>query len=161
MGQLRGTGFDKAWVSRRAAVAGLGTLLVGTSFAGCTGSGGGEALEEYGPQRVQMTDDLVFDPDELPVGVGGTVIWENDSSVEHTVTAYDDEVPDDADYFASGGVGSEQAARDAYPDGGGIPAGESYEHTFETKGTYEYFCIPHEGAGMKGVIQVSEEGPHL
>ncbi|WP_241997224.1 plastocyanin/azurin family copper-binding protein [Halorubrum sp. SD626R] len=31
---------------------------------------------------------------------------------------------------------------------------ENYEHTFEEPGTYEYFCIPHEGSGMVGTVRV-------
>ena len=27
-----------------------------------------------------------------------------------------------------------------------------YTHTFETTGTHEYVCIPHEAAGMDGSI---------
>lgn len=62
-----------------------------------------------------------------------------EGGIGHSVTAYGDEIPDDAAYFASGGFDSEDAARDAYPDEGNIPGGESYSHTFETAGTYEYF----------------------
>jgi plastocyanin len=29
-----------------------------------------------------------------------------------------------------------------------LAAGETYEHTFETESVYDYFCIPHEAAGM-------------
>jgi len=109
---------------------------------------------------VEMTDGLVFDPDQLTISVDETVVWETVGSVGHSVTAYEDEIPDGADYFASGGFDTEQAARDAYApgdtDAGDVPAGESYEHTFETAGTYEYFCIPHEASGMLGTIQVEE-----
>ena len=107
-----------------------------------------------------MTDELVFDPEQLTIGVGDTVVWENVGSVGHSVTAYEDEIPDGAEYFASGGFDTEQAARDAYTpgdtDAGDVLGGESYEHTFDTAGTYEYFCIPHESAGMVGTIQVEE-----
>ena len=33
-------------------------------------------------------------------------------------------------------------------------AAESYVHTFETTGTHEYFCVPHEAAGMVGMVVV-------
>lgn len=148
-------------VTRRRVVTGIGPIIVSVPLTGCSSSGDGGGGGNYGPRRVQMTDELVYDPVELPAKPGQTVIWENTGSVEHTVTAYEDRIPDEAAYFASGGFDSEQAARDAYPDEGGIPAGESYEHVFETTGTYEYFCIPHESSGMKGNIEVSEEGPQL
>lgn len=106
-----------------------------------------------------MTDELAFEPAEITVSVGQTVVWENVGSVPHSVTAYDAEIPAEAAYFASGGYDSEQAARDGYvasdPDSGAIQGGESYEHTFEVAGTYEYFCIPHESS-MTGTVRVEE-----
>ncbi len=114
---------------------------------------------------VEMTDGLAFDPDSLTVAPGDTVVFENVGSVGHSVTAYeegeDESIPEDAEYWAAGGFDSEQAARDAYSatgsieDTGNVPGGESWSHTFETEGTHDYFCIPHEGAGMVGRIEVS------
>jgi plastocyanin len=151
--------------TRRRTVKSIGTLLVGVSLAGCSGSDGGDGDGGGGGNSgstttVDMTDELVFDPEQVTVGVGETVVWENVGGVGHSVTAYEDEIPDGADYFASGGFDSEQAARDAYvpgdADAGDVLGGESYEHTFETPGTYEYFCIPHESAGMVGTVEVEE-----
>lgn len=35
-----------------------------------------------------------------------------------------------------------------------------FEYTFETAGTYDYFCIPHKQLGMVGRVVVgSPEGP--
>ena len=102
-----------------------------------------------------MTDELTFDPEAIEVSVGTEVTWENVGAVGHTVTAYEDKIPDGATYFASGGFDSQQAAKDGYSDGeGNVPKGESYSHTFETKGTYEYYCIPHEMNGMVGTVKV-------
>lgn len=147
--------------TRRRAVKGIGAVVVGTALAGCGGGGdGGDGGDGGGAPTVDMTDDLIYDPESITVSVGDTVVWENVGSVGHSVTAYDDGVPDGATYFASGGFDSEQAARDAYsvgdPDSGDVLEGETYEHTFETAGTYEYFCIPHESAGMVGTVEVQE-----
>lgn len=100
-----------------------------------------------------MTDDLRFVPETIQIPPGGTVVWDNVGRVGHTVTAYQDELPDGAAYFASGGFESEEAARDGFPDGN-IALGERYEHTFPVRGTYGYFCIPHEGSGMIGTVRV-------
>jgi plastocyanin len=118
------------------------------------GNGGGEDWVET--DYVEMTDDLVFDPANIEVESGTTVTWETTGAVGHTVTAYEDNIPDDAEYFASGGFDSEQAAVDGYNDGqeGNVPQGETFEHTFETTGTYEYYCIPHEMNGMVGQVRV-------
>jgi len=143
--------------TRRAVLGRLGTagaVAVGTALAGCSGDDGGGS----GGNTVEMTDSLDFEPGNLSVSTGTTVTWENGGTVAHTVTAYDDSIPSGAAYFASGNYDSEQAARDGFRggDGGLIEGDGSYEHTFETAGTYEYFCIPHEGSGMTGTITVEE-----
>ncbi|MDS0280889.1 cupredoxin domain-containing protein [Haloarcula onubensis] len=130
------------------------TLAAG--LAGCGGSSSADTPAGSGTENdtlVEMTDDLAFEPSELTVSVGDTVTWENTGSVPHSVTAYEDELPDGATYFASGGFDSESAARDNYPTEGAVGADETYEHTFETAGEFPYFCIPHE-SGMKGTIVV-------
>jgi plastocyanin len=120
------------------------------------GDGSGGSGEWTETSTVEMNDQLAFDPERIRVESGTTVTWENVGAVGHTVTAYDDGIPDGADYFASGGFDSQQAATDGYSDGmgGNVPEGESYEHTFETTGTYEYYCIPHEMNGMVGYVKV-------
>lgn len=147
--------YDRRTVCKMAGIAGL---TVGTtSLAGCSGNGGGATpTATPGETTVDMTGDLAFDPATVSIATGATVVWENVSSLGHSVTAYEDRIPSEAAYFASGGLDSEQAARDAYPESGDIAAGESYSHTFEVAGTYEYFCIPHEGAGMEGTVEVSD-----
>ncbi len=34
--------------------------------------------------------------------------------------------------------------------------GFSFEHTFDSPGTYKYSCRPHEAVGMKGAVIVQE-----
>lgn len=124
----------------------------GNETGGDDGAVGGETY------TIEMNDDNVFSPDEMTVAPGDTVVWENVGTADHTVTAYGDDIPEEATYFASGGFDAEEAARRSYargnPDAGAIPGGESYERTFEVEGTYEYFCVPHEGLGMTGVVEV-------
>ena len=122
----------------------VGSAIVLFGLAACGGSGG---------NTVEMTSDQTFSPAEISVAAGDTVSFKNTSSEAHTVTAYDDEIPEGADYFTSGGLPSEEAARDELP-AALIPAGDTYEFTFQEPGTYRYFCIPHEEAGMKGTIVV-------
>lgn len=133
-----------------ATAAGTAAAQEGTDTGTSTGGGGGAT------HTVDMTDQLVFDPADITIEAGDTVVWENVGSVGHSITAYGDNIPEGANYWASGGFDSEQAARDAYPDQGNVPGGESYEYTFETLGTYEYLCIPHETVGMVGSVEVVE-----
>lgn len=119
-------------------------------LAGCSGDEGGSSSAD-----VEMADGQVFEPEGFTAAAGETIVFENTSSESHTVTAYEDGLPDGADYFASGGATSEQQARSSIADGL-IEPGESFELTLEEPGTYRYFCIPHEGAGMIGTITVPD-----
>ena len=167
--------------TRRTFIRGLAVSAVGAGIAGCSSSGGsdsggsdaggsdsggstetssggdgGSGSEFVEATTVEMTDGLAYEPKQVKVEAGTTLTFENVGSIGHTVTAYEDKIPDGASYFASGGYDSEQAAKDAYGNeqGGNIPKGETYEVTLETTGTYEYYCIPHEMNGMVGTIKV-------
>ncbi|MXR42617.1 halocyanin [Halobaculum sp. WSA2] len=122
-------------------------------LAGCAAVLPGSAGDDY---DVGMTAEA-FRPYEITVSVGDTLVWENTSTRAHSVTAYEEQIPENADYFATGGYDSEAAAADAW-DGnrGAISANERFEHTFEVPGDYTYYCIPHEQAGMVGVVRVEE-----
>ncbi|KAA9396483.1 plastocyanin [Haloarcula sp. CBA1130] len=130
-----------------------GVALAGL-VAGCGGSSdGGTRTGTPSKHHVDMTDGLNFEPQELTVSAGGTVVWETTGSVAHSVTAYKDDLPDGAAYFASGDFGGESAARESYPAEGSVGPGETFSHTFETVGEHPYFCIPHE-SGMRGTVIV-------
>jgi plastocyanin len=138
---------------RRRVLATLGSaVLAGTAGCSAVGTFGGGTLDG----DVGMTA-VAFEPSTLTVAPGEEVVWYNNSARAHSITAYDDGVPDGASYFATGGFDSENAAREAW-DGlnGAIETGDTYAHTFEVPGTYTYFCIPHERAGMVGRIVVEE-----
>jgi plastocyanin len=100
-----------------------------------------------------MVDAQRYDPGTITIEPGESVTWVNESDEAHTVTAYADEIPEGASYFASGGASNEEEARDSLSEGL-IQSGDTFDVTFEQPGTYEYYCIPHESAGMKGTIVV-------
>lgn len=125
-----------------------GSVLVATAIAGCSSNN-----QAGGTTRVSMNDDFAFDPATLTISSGTIVRWVNDSDVGHTVTAYEDRIPTEAAYFATGGFESETAARNDV-SGGLLATGDTYEHTFDITGTYEYVCIPHESSGMTGTVIV-------
>jgi plastocyanin len=139
---------------RRAFLASVGGTALTVSVAGCLGSGGAGTVDEY---DIGMSTSA-FRPAEFAVAPGTTVVWKNTSKSTHTVTAYESSIPDAADFFASGGFESTEAARDGWlkNSSGGFSSNETYEHTFTVPGTYEYFCIPHEKTGMVGTIEVTE-----
>jgi len=99
-------------------------------------------MEEMGGMGMEETAnvavvDSAFEPEEMTVPVGTTVVWEHEGSLPHTVTS-------DDDIFDSGSMSS----------------GDTFEYTFEEAGTFPYYCEFHGGpggSGMAGVITVTEE----
>lgn len=83
------------------------------------------------PGRVQIAG-FVFGPAATTVAVGTTVTWSNSDSAAHTVTG-------------DGNVG--------VLDSGAIGQGATYTYTFDTPGTYTYYCAFHPV--MKGSVEVT------
>lgn len=121
-------------------------VVIGLAVGGCSGSGG---------NTVTMEPSRSFEPVMLTIPAGETVSFVSESDDAHTVTAYEDGIPENASYFASGGFESEGKSRDDVA-GGLLSPGENFEVTFDVPGTYRYFCIPHEDLGMTGRIVVEE-----
>ncbi|WP_256687440.1 cupredoxin domain-containing protein [Halococcus qingdaonensis] len=126
---------------------------VAVGLTGCIGSS-----REQPDYDIGMSSSDFLPEDDFEPRVGEPVVWYNTGSRTHTVTAYQSRIPDAATFFASGGFDGEGAAREAWNTGGGggIASGETYKHTFEVAGTYNYFCIPHEPTGMVGKFTVVE-----
>lgn len=82
-----------------------------------------------------------FDPIGLRVPVGTTVIWRNqDAGNAHTATAYATRIP-----------------QGVYPwDSDYLLPNETYGVLLAEPGVYDYFCRPHEAAGMVGRIVVGD-----
>lgn len=96
-----------------------------------------------------------FNPGRLVIHPGETVTWWDIETLEHTVTAYERRIPDEADYFASGGFDSEIAARSEQTDPGLLGPGDRFSHQFTVPGHYHYCCIPHEDFDtMAGTVVV-------
>lgn len=96
--------------------------------------------------EVGMSDDLRFTPATIRIRAGQTVRWVNGSDLPHTVTA---------DPALARAEGSVLLPAGAQPfDSGMLAPGARFTRRFDVPGTYRYFCIPHEGAGMIGTIVV-------
>lgn len=120
------------------------------SFGASACSGGDDGTPKGG---VEMTPGQAFEPKTVTISVGETLTWNNESAEQHTVTAEEDSLPSGAGYFASGGASGEDDADDDL-SAGLVGPGESYSHTFDTPGTYLYYCIPHRSGGMVGTVVV-------
>lgn len=110
---------------------------------------GAPALAADQPIVIRMVSDpdgshVGFDPIGILIRPGQTVRWVCESNV-HTTTAYH---PRNADH-------SLRIPKAAEPwDSNYLFPGKSFEHTFTVAGAYDYFCTPHEMAGMVGRIIV-------
>jgi plastocyanin len=129
-----------------AGLAGIGLL------AGCSGGNDPGTTTESGPSVDMVTEgeEYYFDPIGLHVEPGTTVTFVNDSG-SHSATAYVD--------------GLQGATTTRIPDGGVefdtttlTEEGATASVTFDTEGTYDYFCIPHKAFGMVGRIVVGSPG---
>ena len=143
-------------MDRRAFLTSAGGALAGITV-GCVDAGLGDGGLDDDDYDVGMSANA-FLPERVEVTVGDEVVWGNNGTRGHTVTAYESGLPDGATFFASGGFGSTDAAREAWSGGreGNIAPGETFAHTFETPGEHRYFCIPHERKGMVGAVVVAE-----
>lgn len=122
-----------------------------TGLAGCPiGDGGdGDGEQQTVHMETEETENY-FEPIGLFVESGATVTFEIESG-SHSSTAYQEgngpatetRIPEDAEAWNSETLTEE---------------GATFEHTFETSGTYDYFCIPHKEVGMVGRIVVDEPG---
>ena len=137
----------RRWAFLTATGTGVLAAVAGCSFSSDSGDG-----------DVSMSKNAYL-PQRIDVAVGETITWVNNGSRGHSITAYEDSLPEGATYWASGGFDTEEAARTAFAsadDWGNVPPGSSWSYTFETVGEHPYFCIPHERAGMVGTVVVTE-----
>lgn len=101
------------------------------------------------PIVIKMADKpAVYEPAKITVKVGEPVQWINNGKAVHSVTL----VPDDAQNPKDA---SEPAGAKTF-DSGFMPPGGTFSYTFTVPGTYHYFCVPHEKAGMVGVVTVKK-----
>ena len=97
------------------------------------------------PAGVSIVD-LTYDPASITVAPGDTVTWTvtKSAGAPHSVTSGK---PGDADagkLFDSGIDGLKDD-------------GQTFQHTFESAGTFAYFCTVH-GAAMSGTVIVAASG---
>ncbi|KAJ6849692.1 plastocyanin, chloroplastic [Iris pallida] len=88
---------------------------------------------------------LAFVPGSFSVAAGETITFKNNAGFPHNVVFDEDEVPAGVD-----------AAAISMKDEDLLNApGETYSVTLKEKGTYSFYCAPHQGAGMVGKVTVN------
>lgn len=160
-------------VDRRTVLQGFGTMAIVGTIAGCTtdsdgdggdgseggdgsdgsdGGGGNSEVEDYlsntsnydgivdetGSSEVTVdvgasgnTGNFAYEPAAIRVDTGTTVVFE-------WVNGYHNVVDEDGNFESE------------LTDENGF----TFEHQFDSAGTYLYFCQPHKGQGMKGAVVV-------
>lgn len=87
--------------------------------------------QKQAPQRhTVVIHNFAFQPPELTVNVGDTIVWKNTDIVSHTVTA------------ADGSFDSDE-----------IKPGKSWKFVSKKAGTFQYSCSPHPN--MHGTLIVN------
>ncbi len=89
------------------------------------GSGGKNQVVIVGIKHAKS-----FSPNPIDIKVGDTVTWTNDHREAHTVTS-----------------------KSSAFDSGDIQPGQSYSHTFDKAGSFQYYCVIHPS--MVGTVNVS------
>ncbi len=106
--------------------------LIAVALAGSIGAVG----SSFADTVAVIVRDYGFEPAELTVPVGTTVVWENREKRQYHSVYFESLGEKPGDYF--------------FP-------GENRQRTFNTVGSYPYICEPHhESHQMKGVIHVVE-----
>jgi plastocyanin len=140
----RTTTSRRSVVSHRHPLVAATVLTVVAVLSGCSGNSSdsspaapaattpapaaGGSAPAAGGSTVEIKD-FTFAPAKLTVSAGTSVSWKFDDSTQHTVTADDNS-------FMSAAMGD----------------GQTYMHTFDTKGTLTYHCSIHPF--MKGSVEV-------
>ena len=125
------------WLGAALVVVGLALINVGSAVGGVGGYGPGAMIGPgmgpggmmgWGPGPTAPAGTSVrmagsrFEPATLTVAPGSTVRWFNDDALPHTVTA-----------------------ADSSWDSGNLAPGGTFEHQFDSPGTYAYLCRYHPG----------------
>jgi plastocyanin len=119
----------------------------------------GSIAAAAGPARaveIRMRSDALgsrvwFDPIGLRVTPGTTVRWVLDANV-HSATAY---------HPSNGFASRIPAGAEPWDSGILTEPGQVFARRLEIAGVYDYYCIPHEMAGMVGRIVVAPEGAEI
>jgi plastocyanin len=119
---------DRSYGGGGATTAGAAATTAAAGGAATTAASGG-AAPAAGAGAVTIKD-FAFDPGDLTVAKGTSVTWKNDDSATHRIKSGDGSF-----------------------DSKDLKNGDSFDHTFDTAGTFDYICGIHPS--MKGKITVT------
>ncbi|MFA4935237.1 MAG: plastocyanin/azurin family copper-binding protein [Candidatus Methanoperedens sp.] len=116
----------------------IGFLIFVVLVSGCTSAPDTAPQQKATPPKQSATpppttvevgiSDFMFFPPEVVIAKGGTVKWSNKDTYQHTVTSGD---------F----------------DSGTLNQGQTFSHTFNEAGTYDYWCKNHASMRAKVIVK--------
>jgi plastocyanin len=106
----------------------MARFVLGVGLAACSACGSNAGAEV-------LVKGFRFQPKRLTVPVGGTATWSQEDNTLHTITS---------------GTPNDETGLFDHEDFG---QGERFSFTFESAGTYAYFCMNHP-EGMRGSVTV-------
>lgn len=127
-------------------------VFSGLSLTGCaTGEAPPESRSSTSTQMAVDSDvtlvSLNFMPETLTVSAGDTVTWVNGESITHTITS-----GTFSDVDTTTGLRASEAADGLFDERLGEEGG-TFSYTFESAGTFQYFCDIHDGMNATVVVE--------
>ena len=123
--------------TKRSLLAATVALATALAFGACSDDDGGGSANGSTTEAAATNDgnavaieDFTFKPGDLKIAAGTTVTFTNKDGFAHTATA-----------------------KDKSFDSGSLDPDATFEHTFETAGTFPFLCAIHNS--MTGTITVS------
>ena len=122
-------------------------MCVAILAGGCSSSPATEDMQQETASASVAISNFAFDPVELEIAAGDTVVWTNDDDIAHTVTS---------GRAKKQGVPGVSKNRDAAPDevfdSGTMELDDTFDFTFQDSGTFTYFCAIHAGMSARVVV---------
>ena len=108
-------------------------ILVTLFLTGCSSNNQNNSnnqQNQVGNYNIEIKD-FTFSPLELRIKQGETVVWTNNDNVKHTITS-----------DSGSELNSEQLSKS-----------QTYSHTFNTAGTFNYHCNLHPSMKAKIIVE--------
>jgi len=107
-----------------------------------TSFSGNELVEVSIVNGASVLTDSAYQPSPIEIEVGQKVRWTNDDSAFHTVTSSRPGSVDSGKEFDSGLAGPNALTSQ----------GKTFEHTFDTTGEFDYYCVLHPAMVGKVIV---------
>jgi plastocyanin len=142
----------RLFLTSRLGIAALFLLVAcghGPDESSVDGTSGARPPRAHADERevvIRMTDNMRFEPENVTVSPGDTVVWINVGDLPHTST----------DMPGTAGIDEHNVLPAEAPpwDSGQLEPGERFTLVFTVEGDYTYVCTIHEVAGMIGRLTV-------